>query len=84
MKTLKKTILALVIIAFCAGYTNPVSAQGTPPPPPSGGHGVTGNQPPAGGNAPIAGGIYLLLSLGAVYGFTKTWAENRKEIEAGT
>ena len=65
---MKKTIITLLIIIASVTTTN-VFAQVPPPPPP--GHGQTGNQP--GGNAPIGGGLFILLGLGAVYGGKKTY-----------
>lgn len=41
-----------------------------PPEPPSG-HGDTGNQ--NAGNAPIGGGLFILLGLGAAYGAKKVY-----------
>jgi len=55
---------------------NPIYAQGPPPPP--GDHGSSGNNAP-GGNAPIGGGLFILLGLGAAYG-TKKWYNHRKEV----
>lgn len=43
-----------------------------PPPPPSGaGHGASGNQ--TGGNAPVGGGVFILLGLGILYGGRKVY-----------
>jgi|GEM_PF-1361500 len=81
MEAFKKIGLAMLLIAFCTYSANRALAQGAPPPPPAVGHGATGNQPPTGGNAPITNGVYLLLSLGAVYGLTKVWVEKRKANE---
>jgi len=63
---MKKTIIILLIIIASATTTN-LLAQVPPPPPP--GHGQTGNQ--TGGNAPIDGGLFILLGLGAAYGGKK-------------
>ncbi len=71
-KILKNIIKAFAILLFVsAAYT--VSAQG-PPPPPSGSEGsggTSGNQ--LGGNAPIGGGLFILLGLGAAYGGRKLY-----------
>lgn len=73
-KTLKYLPVLLMLVAMlCTAQT---FAQGTPPPPPSGGHGATGNQPPTGGNAPIGGGLAIMLALGAAYAGKKAY-ENR-------
>jgi hypothetical protein len=56
---------------------NPISAQNGDPPPPPGEHGQNGNQPPGGG-APIAGGMGILLALGAAYGGKKVYDLTKK------
>jgi len=63
-----KIIITLLIIIASVTTTN-VFAQVPPPPPP--GHGQTGNQ--SGGNAPIGGGLFILLGLGAAYGGKKIY-----------
>jgi amino acid transporter len=63
-----KIIFTAALIAFSL-FSFSLSAQDPPPPPP--GHGTGGNVP--GGGAPIAGGIGILLALGAVYGGKKVW-----------
>jgi hypothetical protein len=65
---MKKTILILLVIIASVTTTN-LLAQAPPPPPP--GHGSTGNQ--TGGNAPIGGGLFILLGLGAAYGGKKIY-----------
>lgn len=62
IKLLTITLITLNSIAIYAG---------APPPPPPPGHGSGGNVP--GGGAPIAGGIGILLALGAAYGGKKVW-----------
>lgn len=49
-------------------------AQGPPPPPPGGAGGATntGNNS-NGGSAPIGGGLFILLGLGAAYGGKKIY-----------
>jgi len=47
------------------GFTQP------PPPPTGAGHGASGNQ--NGGNAPVGGGLFILLGLGALYGSKKVY-----------
>lgn len=72
---LTKTIL---IIGLFLGLNFTVFAQGgPPPPPPGGGHGQTTNQPPQGGNAPVGGGLFILIGLGAAWGAGKVIAANR-------
>jgi hypothetical protein len=43
-----------------------------PPPPPPGGHGQSGNQLPAGGNAPVGSGMVVLLGLAVAYAAGKS------------
>jgi hypothetical protein len=69
-KTLKYLPVLLMLVAML--WTAQTFAQGTPPPPPSGGHGQTGNSPP-GGNAPIGGGLAIMLVLGAAYAGKKAY-----------
>lgn len=71
MRNLSFLIKPVLAIGLFISVYSSVLAQGTPPPPPSGGHGLTGNQPPAGGNAPVDGGVLLLIGLGAAYGARK-------------
>jgi len=75
---MKKHILTLlftiVFTLFAAtGFTQP------PPPPSGSGHGATGNQ--TGGNAPIGGGLFILLGLGAAYGGKKLYRMNAENLE---
>ncbi len=61
MKHINKiTITLLVIIGLSISLVT--TAQAPPPPP---GHGQTGNQ--TGGNAPIGGGLFILIGIGAAY-----------------
>ena len=55
-------------------------AQGPPPPPPGSGHGQSGNQ--TGGNAPVGGGLFILLGLGAAYGGKKIYKILKEEDKA--
>lgn len=55
-------------VLFVIGQT---SLVGQEPPPPPHNHGSDGNVP--GGGAPIAGGIGILLALGAAYGGKKVY-----------
>ncbi len=73
---MKKTIITLLIIIASVTTTN-LLAQVPPPPPPD--HGQTGNQ--SGGNAPIGGGLFILIGLGAAYGGKKLYDLNREKLE---
>lgn len=73
---MKKSILTLLVIIASAATTN-LLAQAPPPPPPD--HGESGNQP--GGNAPIGGGLFILLGLGVAYGGKKLYDLRKEKIE---
>ncbi len=65
-KQFKTLMIALVFSLFAYnGFAQ------VPPPPPNGGHGQSGNQ--NGGSAPIGGGMFILLGLGAAYGGRKLY-----------
>ena len=73
MKNISKFIKVTLILTLFLGWSLISMAQGPPPPP--GGHGATSNQAPgdSGGNAPIGGGIAILLSMGAAWGGRKVY-----------
>lgn len=77
---MKKNIIAkLILVAAFMTASTALMAQ-VPPPPPGGGHGQGTNQP-AGGDAPIGGGIAILLTLGAAYGAKKMYdLRNKSEV----
>ena len=64
-----KNILRIIIVILFVSVARIVSAQ--PPPPPGGSSNNSGNQ--LGGNAPIGGGLFILLGLGAAYGGKKLY-----------
>jgi hypothetical protein len=70
-----KTIKLIITGIFFFFLTNGVLAQGPPDPPD--GHGQDEDQDP-GGNAPISGGVFILLGLGAAYGAKKAFENKRK------
>ena len=72
---MKSIITLLVIIASITSIN--LLAQVPPPPPP--GHGQTGNQ--TGGNAPIGGGLFILIGLGAAYGGKKLYDMKKEKLE---
>jgi hypothetical protein len=59
---MKKSILSVIFVVAMSMH---LPAQ-PPPPPPGGGHGGTSNGLPK--DAPIGGGLEILLGLGIVYG----------------
>lgn len=71
----KISIILATILALTISSTT--YAQAPPPPPPD--HGSTGNH--NGGNAPIGGGLFILLGLGAAYGAKKLFELNKEELE---
>ena len=77
MKNTIYTILISLMLAFS------VSAFSQTPPPPNGNGGTPsgGNNTPVGGGAPIAGGIGILLALGAAYGIKKVYQFNKNDNE---
>jgi len=82
MKKMKNIIyqsIRSVILVAAVSISLNSSAQGPPPPPP-GGSNNGGNQ--NGGNAPIEGGLFVLLGLGAAYGGKKIYQLYREGEEA--
>ncbi|MFH1121322.1 MAG: hypothetical protein V1775_16000 [Bacteroidota bacterium] len=80
MKNILTLIKTLVILGLFLGLNFTVKAQeGPPPPPPGGGHGQNTNQPPQGGNAPVDGGLFILLGFGAAWGAGKVYTERQKD-----
>lgn len=73
MKNIARIAKITLILSLFMGWGLFASAQGPPPPPDQ--HGATGNQAPkeSGGNAPIGGGIAILLGLGAAWGGRKVY-----------
>ncbi len=75
-KTYKILLIALITVAFTSVD---IFAQNPGPPPPPG-HNSEGNTP--GGRAPIGGGLFILLGLGAVYGGVKGYKFYQKKKES--
>jgi hypothetical protein len=75
MKKIKFILAGLFIISLSIG----AMAQTDPPNPPDGGHGLDGDQPA--GNAPVSGGVFILLGLGAAYGGKKVFDLKKSEEE---
>jgi hypothetical protein len=57
-----KTFLTFIFVAVSSVL---IAQDPPPPPPPEGGHGSGSNQ--TGGSAPLAGGVAMLLTMGAGY-----------------
>lgn len=81
MKTIKNIITTAAIVMILGVFAS--NAQSPPPPNggsnPGSGHTAVGDSP--GGGAPIAGGMGVLLALGAMYGSKKvysSWKEQRE------
>jgi hypothetical protein len=68
---MKKQITSLLFTIVLTVFTVNGFCQVPPPPPTGAGHGATGNQ--NGGSAPIGGGLFILLGLGAAYGGKKLY-----------
>ncbi len=79
---MKKQIKTITLVAILSLVSFNGFAQ-VPPPPPNGGHGQSGNQ--NGGSAPIGGGLFVLLGLGAAYGGKKLYSMfsgDKEELES--
>ena len=76
MKDIAKFVKVTLILTLFLGWGLFTRAQGPPPPPDQ--HGAMGNKEP-GGNAPIGGGIAILLSMGAAWGGRKVYQAYKKE-----
>lgn len=72
MKRIVKAVLLIGLFLFLLVSSARVMAQGAPPPPPAEGHGMSGDLP-AGGNAPIGGGLVMMLLMGAAYAGKKIY-----------
>ncbi len=74
---MKKIISKALMVLFLLVVDQLLFAQPLPP----SDHGSTGNETSKnGGGAPIAGGIDILLLLGAAYGSKKVWDMRKKPV----
>jgi uncharacterized membrane protein len=77
-----RILSALMIIGFISLSSISYSQ---PPPPPGGASGVGGTGGSSGdrtgGGAPIGGGLFILLGLGAAYGGKKIYDLRKKDLE---
>ena len=76
MNLIKKVAITMLVIIGLTFSIDSI-AQDAPPPPPD--HGSSGNQP--GGNAPIGGGLFILIGLGAAYGGKKLYEMKKENLE---
>ena len=76
MNLIKKVAITMLVII---GLTLSIDSVGQAPPPPPPSHGSSGNQP--GGNAPIGGGLFILIGLGAAYGGKKLYDMKKENLE---
>ena len=77
MKKLRKLLLIILFSLFAiVGFS-----QDGPPPPTGGssGPGTGGDGNELGGNAPVGSGLFILLSLGAMYGGNKVYEINKEK-----
>lgn len=70
MKDFRKK-LAIIIIGIALSFSVQNIYADTPPDP--GGGGPGSGDVPVGGGAPISGGLFMLVTLGAAYAFKKTY-----------
>lgn len=81
MKKIKNIFIIVIIVLV--NIALPLSGISQPPPPPGGGgtgsHGSGGNTP--GGSAPIGGGLFILLGMGAVYAGKKVYDLTKIDLE---
>lgn len=73
---MKKKITKLLLVLCLMAGSHQLFTQ---PPPPPGEHGDLGNQ--NAGNAPIDGGLGILLALGAAYGTKKVYEWKKEGLE---
>lgn len=73
MKNIAKRARITLILTLFLGWGLVSMAQGPPPPPAMHGKITNGSANGNGGNAPIGGGIAILLSLGAAWGGRKVY-----------
>ena len=72
-----KNLFLTILLVFGLTFSFDSIAQDAPPPPAA--HGETGNQD--GRAAPIGGGLFILLGLGAAYGGKKLYDRSKENLE---
>ena len=75
---IKRTIQIPLLALALTLVTGTLTAQTVPPPPDA--HGQTTDQA-EGGGAPIGGGLFILLGLGAAYGGKKLYDHRKNALE---
>jgi hypothetical protein len=75
----KYFLLFSLTFALLLGISNSYGQTQAAPPPP-GSHGETTNQT-SGNSAPIGGGLFILLGLGAAYGGKKLYDHRKETLE---
>jgi hypothetical protein len=81
MKKTLNYILKTFIIVLILSITYSLEAQVAPPPPPGGADGTGNNSDNSQGGAPIGGGLFILLGLGAAYGGKKLYDLRKEKLE---
>ncbi len=78
MKKTTQIFLPIIFLVISLFFSQSLYPQ-SPPDPPSG-HGGGGDANPGGG-APIGGGLFILLGLGAAYGGKKLYQMRKESLE---
>jgi len=79
MNKIKKNISKIIAVLMLTAGSFTVSAQPPPPPEDGGAGGSQGNK--LGGAAPVGGGLFILLGLGAAYGGRKLYQLKAEDLE---
>jgi hypothetical protein len=80
MKTLNLIFKFIFVILIATLFFNQSFASSTPPDPPAGDHGGSSDLPP-GGDAPIGGGMFILIGIGMAYASKKLYAIKKIDLE---
>ncbi len=77
---MKRFIFNILMVLTLTLWTGQTFGQTATVPPPPGSHGESADQA-AGGGAPIGGGLFILLGLGAAYGGKKIYDVRKETLE---